>query len=82
MNMKHETNSQTWVVSVIGPDLVDQWFGPGASLKIWEKTKELSVKQNLALSLSSLCESIKIKNFLKNILIGVQTNRISVEGNL
>jgi len=32
---------QTWCMSVINPLLIDQWFGGDASIRIWDKTKEL-----------------------------------------
>jgi len=32
---------QTWVMSVINPLLIDQWFGTGTSNAIWQKTKAL-----------------------------------------
>jgi len=32
---------QTWVMSVIGPSQVDQWFGQGTALKIWDTTMKL-----------------------------------------
>eukprot|EP01130_Rhizamoeba_saxonica_P011434 TRINITY_DN4753_c0_g1_i1.p1 TRINITY_DN4753_c0_g1~~TRINITY_DN4753_c0_g1_i1.p1 ORF type:complete len:547 (-),score=121.50 TRINITY_DN4753_c0_g1_i1:35-1675(-) len=32
---------QTWAMTVLGPQLVDQWFGEGASIKIWETTKKI-----------------------------------------
>jgi hypothetical protein len=32
---------QTWVLSVINPLLIDQWFGIGTSHAIWQKTKLL-----------------------------------------
>lgn len=31
---------QTWVIIVLGPSRVDEWFGDGASFKIWQATKE------------------------------------------
>eukprot|EP01121_Diplochlamys_sp_Union-15-3_P018287 TRINITY_DN6630_c0_g1_i2.p1 TRINITY_DN6630_c0_g1~~TRINITY_DN6630_c0_g1_i2.p1 ORF type:complete len:529 (-),score=60.96 TRINITY_DN6630_c0_g1_i2:32-1618(-) len=32
---------QTWVMSILGPNKVDSWFGAGTALKIWQKTKEI-----------------------------------------
>ena len=33
---------QTWAIAVLGPELIDRWFGKGSALKMWQKTKELS----------------------------------------
>ena len=33
---------QSWVGGVLGAPLVDKWFGPGASLRLWEKTKQVA----------------------------------------
>jgi len=33
---------QTWTISVVGPKQIDEWFGQGTTLKVWEKTKEIS----------------------------------------
>jgi len=33
---------QTWTISVVGAEVIDGWFGAGATLKIWEKTKEIA----------------------------------------
>lgn len=32
---------QTWGITVIGPDKIDEWFGKGTAYNIWQKTKEL-----------------------------------------
>jgi len=32
---------QTWAMTVVSPLLIDQWFGSGTSIKIWETTKRL-----------------------------------------
>jgi len=32
---------QTWVMSVLGAPQVDEWFGAGTALNIWETTKKL-----------------------------------------
>jgi len=32
---------QTWCMTVVSPLLIDQWFGAGAAVNIWNKTKEL-----------------------------------------
>eukprot|EP01125_Pyxidicula_operculata_P022084 TRINITY_DN8870_c0_g1_i1.p1 TRINITY_DN8870_c0_g1~~TRINITY_DN8870_c0_g1_i1.p1 ORF type:complete len:535 (+),score=91.76 TRINITY_DN8870_c0_g1_i1:1324-2928(+) len=32
---------QTWTMSVIGPKLIDEWFGAGSALGIWNNTKRL-----------------------------------------
>jgi len=32
---------QTWTIAVVGPELIDDWFGAGSSEAIWKKTKEL-----------------------------------------
>jgi len=40
---------QTWVMSVVSPLLIDQWFGPQTSAKVWNTTKQLGgYKYNLA----------------------------------
>jgi len=31
---------QTWTMSVIGSVKIDQWFGAGTALKVWEQTKK------------------------------------------
>eukprot|EP00667_Euglena_gracilis_P005940 EG_transcript_5980 len=33
---------QSWVGSVLGSDLIDQWFGKGTLIKIWEETKKVA----------------------------------------
>ena len=33
---------QSWVGSVLGPGLIDRWFGSGAALKLWDKTKAVA----------------------------------------
>jgi len=33
---------QTWTMAILGPKQIDDWFGYGTALKIWEKTKEIS----------------------------------------
>jgi len=32
---------QTWAMSVVSPLLIDQWYGAGTSIKVWENTKKL-----------------------------------------
>jgi len=32
---------QTWTISVVGPQQIDQWFGPQTTSKLWETTKKL-----------------------------------------
>jgi len=45
--MWHEGSSdfavdcQTWTLGVLGPKLVDSWFGVGTSAKIWNTAKQL-----------------------------------------
>lgn len=31
---------QTWGITVIGPEKIDEWFGKGTAYNIWQKTKE------------------------------------------
>lgn len=33
---------QSWVGSVLGADQIDEWFGKGTTLKIWEETKKVA----------------------------------------
>jgi len=33
---------QTWTISVLGAKMIDSWFGDGATIKIWETTKQLA----------------------------------------
>jgi len=30
----------TWGVSILGPEMIDQWFGPQAAYRAWQKVKE------------------------------------------
>lgn len=30
---------QTWGISVLGPEQIDQWYGEGSTLKMWRETK-------------------------------------------
>jgi len=32
---------QTWVISVLGAPLIDQWFGVGTAFAVWSTTKQL-----------------------------------------
>jgi len=32
---------QTWVITVLGREVIDDWFGPGTCLKIWNVTKNI-----------------------------------------
>eukprot|EP01094_Clydonella_sp_ATCC50884_P011737 TRINITY_DN2156_c0_g1_i1.p1 TRINITY_DN2156_c0_g1~~TRINITY_DN2156_c0_g1_i1.p1 ORF type:complete len:554 (+),score=187.65 TRINITY_DN2156_c0_g1_i1:59-1663(+) len=36
------TDCQTWTMSVLGLDVIDGWFGSGASLGVWNTTKVVS----------------------------------------
>jgi len=36
------TDCQTWTMAILGLDLVEQWFGPGAALDVWNTTKRIS----------------------------------------
>jgi hypothetical protein len=36
------TDCQTWVMSVLGPNLVDSWFGNGTAYQIWQNTKKIA----------------------------------------
>lgn len=36
------TDCQTWTMSVLGLDVVDEWFGDGAALDVWNTTKQVS----------------------------------------
>lgn len=36
------TDCQTWVMSVLGPELVDSWFGAGTAYQIWQNTKKIA----------------------------------------
>eukprot|EP00667_Euglena_gracilis_P005557 EG_transcript_5593 len=33
---------QSWVATALGSDLIDQWFGAGTTLRLWEKTRDLA----------------------------------------
>jgi len=33
---------QNWAIGVLGPEKIDAWFGEGAAMDLWEKTKALS----------------------------------------
>lgn len=33
---------QSWVGSVLGADVIDNWFGKGTTIKLWEKTKKIA----------------------------------------
>lgn len=33
---------QSWVGSVLGADQIDDWFGKGTTIKMWEKTKKIA----------------------------------------
>ncbi|MDP2920865.1 MAG: hypothetical protein Q8O12_00655, partial [Candidatus Omnitrophota bacterium] len=33
---------QTWAISVLGPEVIDRWFGDGTAYKMWKVTKERS----------------------------------------
>jgi len=41
-NKGFAVDCQTWTISVVGARTIDTWFGPGTTLKIWERTKQLS----------------------------------------
>jgi hypothetical protein len=32
---------QTWVITVLGREVIDGWFGEGTSMNIWNKTKQI-----------------------------------------
>eukprot|EP01102_Stenamoeba_stenopodia_P012547 TRINITY_DN397_c0_g1_i1.p1 TRINITY_DN397_c0_g1~~TRINITY_DN397_c0_g1_i1.p1 ORF type:complete len:536 (-),score=132.58 TRINITY_DN397_c0_g1_i1:167-1774(-) len=36
------TDCQTWVMSVLGPQQVDSWFGAGTAYNIWQNTKKIA----------------------------------------
>ena len=36
------TDCQTWAIDVLGPAVIDGWFGEGTAMKMWQKTKELA----------------------------------------
>jgi hypothetical protein len=38
---RFSVDCQTWAMSVISPLLIDQWYGPTTSQKIWQTTKTL-----------------------------------------
>jgi len=48
---------QTWAMSAISPLLIDQWFGPGASLNIWKTTKRLG-GYNCQTNTTGFCEGL------------------------
>jgi len=40
-NADFAVDCQTWTISVLGPTLIDSWFGPGTTASIWQTTKQL-----------------------------------------
>ncbi|MBF0569622.1 MAG: hypothetical protein HQL18_02465 [Candidatus Omnitrophica bacterium] len=36
------TDVQNWAVAILGPRVLDEWFGAGAARRIWEQTKKMS----------------------------------------
>ena len=36
------SDCQTWVMTVLGKNIIDGWFGEGTSLSVWEETKKIS----------------------------------------
>jgi len=36
------TDCQTWAIDVLGPEVIDKWFGAGSAYRLWSKTKDLA----------------------------------------
>jgi hypothetical protein len=41
-NSNFAVDCQTWAIGVLGPDVIDSWFGEGSAYAMWEKTKSAS----------------------------------------
>ncbi len=46
---------QTWVITVLGKDQIDAWFGEGTTLNIWNITKVCTYR--ILLSVTELIHS-------------------------